>query len=163
MNERNSKPKHEVYLGLGTNLGNRHTNMQLACEEIEKLVGAIVRQSALIETEPWGFASEHKFLNAVVCCETDLLPREILRRTQEIERSLGRKQKSTGGIYHDLPIDIDILLYDNRNVCEPDLVIPHPLMTQRDFVMRPLLEILPLPTDFIPTERNRTTASDTSL
>jgi 2-amino-4-hydroxy-6-hydroxymethyldihydropteridine diphosphokinase len=66
----------------------------------------------------------------------------VLWRTQRIERQLGRTQKSVGGIYHDRPIDIDILLYDDWTVRLPDLTIPHPLMFQRDFVMRPLMEIL---------------------
>lgn len=131
-----------MFLGLGTNMGDRHANLMKACREIEKLIGRIVRQSAFIETEPWGFQSSHPFLNAVVCCETVLLPREVLWRTQRIERQLGRTQKSVGGIYHDRPIDIDILLYDDWTVRLPDLTIPHPLMFQRDFVMRPLMEIL---------------------
>lgn len=134
---------HQVFLGLGSNLGNRHELLARACEEIEKLIGAVVRQSAFIETEPWGFRSEYNFLNAVVWCQTELLPREVLWRTQFIERQLGRRQKSENGIYHDRPIDIDILLYDHLTVNEPDLKIPHPLITRRDFVMRPLLEILP--------------------
>jgi 2-amino-4-hydroxy-6-hydroxymethyldihydropteridine diphosphokinase len=133
---------HQVYLGLGTNMGDRQANMQRACERIEKLIGPIVRQSAFIETEPWGFQSSRMFLNAVVCCATELLPREVLWRTQQIERELGRKQKSHNGVYHDRPIDIDILLYDRLTIREPDLVVPHPLMARRDFVMRPLLEIL---------------------
>lgn len=133
---------HTVFLGLGTNLGNRHENMRLAYEQIEKLIGTIVRQSAFFETEPWGFQSTHLFLNSAVCCKTRLLPREILWLTQQIEKSLGRQYKSTGGIYHDRPIDIDILLYDNWTVHEPDLIIPHPHIMQRDFVLKPLMQIL---------------------
>lgn len=123
-------------------MGNRQENLRLACREIEKLIGPIVRQSAFIETQPWGFQSDLLFLNAVVCCDTSLLPREVLWRTQHIERQLGRTLKSTNGIYQDRPIDIDILLYDDWTVREPDLQIPHPLMLKRDFVMRPLMEIL---------------------
>jgi 2-amino-4-hydroxy-6-hydroxymethyldihydropteridine diphosphokinase len=133
---------HEVYLGLGSNLGNREMLLAQASDEIARLIGPILRQSALYVTKPWGFSSQNDFLNAVVCCRTALLPREVLWRTQQIECQLGRKQKSAGGVYHDRPIDIDILLYDDWHVQEPDLQIPHPLMLQRDFVMRPLLEIL---------------------
>ena len=111
-----------------------------ACEEIEKLIGPLVAQSAFYETAPWGFASEHQFLNAVVCCATPLSPRAVLYYTQQIERMMGRQQKSVGGIYHDRPIDIDILLYDDSHILAPDLRIPHPLILERDFVMRPLVE-----------------------
>jgi 2-amino-4-hydroxy-6-hydroxymethyldihydropteridine diphosphokinase len=133
---------HTVYLGLGSNLGDRHQILSAACQEIEKLIGTIVRQSAFLESEPWGFRSEHRFLNAVVCCETQLSPRALLTTTQRIERSLGRTHKSVDGIYHDRTIDIDILLYDHLTVCAPDLRIPHPLILQRPFVWQPLLEIL---------------------
>lgn len=133
--------KHKIYLGLGSNLGDRQGNISRAYAEIEKLIGAIVRQSALYESEPWGFESDNYFINSVICCETTLSPREVLKTTQSIERLLGRTQKSVDGHYHDRTIDIDILLYDDLTVNEPDLKIPHPLMRQRDFVMKPLSEI----------------------
>ena len=112
-------------------------------------MGTVVRQSSFIETEPWGFQSENKFLNAVVLCETERTPREVLLLTQQIERDMGRKVKSltshlsplTPKVYSDRCIDIDILLYDDLTVDEPDLKIPHPLMHERDFVMIPLEEI----------------------
>ena len=134
--------KHKIYLGLGSNLGDRQGNISRAYAEIEKLIGAIVRQSALHESEPWGFESDNSFINSVICCETTLSPREVLKTTQFIERLLGRTQKSVDGHYHDRTIDIDILLYDDLTVNEPDLKIPHPLMRQRDFVMKPLSEII---------------------
>ncbi len=130
-------------------MGDRRKNLLNACEQIEKLIGPIVRQSAFIETEPWGFESNNAFLNAVICCETTLLPREVLRRTQLIEKELGRTQKSVNGVYHDRPIDIDILLYDDWRVDEPDLVIPHPLIASRDFVLKPLIEIFPEAPDIL--------------
>ncbi|MCR5818894.1 MAG: 2-amino-4-hydroxy-6-hydroxymethyldihydropteridine diphosphokinase [Prevotella sp.] len=133
--------KHKIYLGLGSNLGDRQGNISRAYAEIEKLIGSIVRQSALYESEPWGFESDNSFINSVICCETTLSPREVLKITQFIERLLGRTQKSVDGHYHDRTIDIDILLYDDFTVNEPDLKIPHPLMRQRDFVMNPLSEI----------------------
>lgn len=105
----------------------------------------MTRQSSLIETEPWGFESEHRFLNAVILCETSQTPRQVLETTQQIERDMGRKKitnrKSGSRTYSDRPIDIDILLYDDLTVDEPDLRIPHPLMHERDFVMIPLEEI----------------------
>ena len=139
---------HQVYLGLGSNLGDRETLIAQAIELIGKRVGKVIRQSSLIETEPWGFESENKFLNGVILCETTLTPRRLLKTTQSIERTLGRKKKSTDSrllspvFYTDRPIDIDILLYDDLTVDEPDLKIPHPLMHERDFVMIPLKELL---------------------
>ena len=144
MNIENSV-KHRVYLGLGTNLGHREENLAEAIRLIDKRVGEVERQSSVIETEPWGFRSENKFLNAVVLCLTDKTPREVLRLTQQIERDMGRRKnvnsQSVNREYVDRPIDIDILLYDDITVDEPDLKIPHPLMHERDFVMIPLREI----------------------
>jgi 2-amino-4-hydroxy-6-hydroxymethyldihydropteridine diphosphokinase len=131
---------HQVYLGLGSNLGDREENIRKAISLIDERVGKVLRQSSLIETEPWGFESSNRFLNAVILCETTLTPRQVLKATQKIERELGRKKKTTLN-YSDRPIDIDILLYDDLTVDEPDLKIPHPLMHERDFVMIPLNEI----------------------
>ena len=132
---------HIVYLSLGTNLGYRRRNIRRAIEKIGEQIGAVVRQSALYVSEPWGFESENNFVNAVVRCETALSPHKLLRATQRIERQMGRKQKSLDGVYHDRIIDIDILLYDDLTIDTPTLKIPHPLMQQRDFVMIPLGEI----------------------
>ncbi len=134
--------KHTVYLALGANIGDRRTTMLRAIDRIKELIGTVERQSVFYETEPWGFASPHRFLNACVRVSTMLSPRQLLAATQQIERVLGRMAKSADGVYHDRVIDIDILLYDDLRVDEPDLKIPHPLMTERDFVMIPLREIL---------------------
>jgi 2-amino-4-hydroxy-6-hydroxymethyldihydropteridine diphosphokinase len=134
--------RHRVYLGLGSNLGNREENIRKAILLIGERVGTVLRQSSLIETEPWGFESENSFLNGVILVETTFTPRQTLKATQKIERELGRKRKSDSlKKYADRPIDIDILLYDDLTIDEPDLKIPHPLMEQRDFVMIPLREI----------------------
>ena len=137
---------HQVFLGLGSNLGNREEHIRNAITLIGERVGQVVRQSSLIETEPWGFESAHRFLNGVICCETTLTPHEVLKATQQIERDMGKQrqhatQRSKSAIYHDRPIDIDILLYDDLTIDEPHLKIPHPLMHERDFVMIPLKEI----------------------
>jgi 2-amino-4-hydroxy-6-hydroxymethyldihydropteridine diphosphokinase len=132
---------HQVYLGLGSNLGDREANMLMAVRLIGERVGTVVRQSSFIDTEPWGFESDNRFLNAVILIETEHSPREVLLLTQQIEREMGRKKKSQASTYHDRPIDIDILLYDDLTVDESDLKIPHPLMHERDFVMMPLREI----------------------
>lgn len=129
-------------MSLGANLGDRKGNIKLAIKQISELIGPVMRQSALIETAPWGFNSANTFINAAVCSETSLSPREVLQATQGIERALGRTTKSIDGQYHDRLIDIDILLYDDLHVNEPDLVIPHPHMNERQFVMQPLSEII---------------------
>ena len=135
------RTKHRVFLGLGSNLGERQANIERAIELISERVGEVIRRSSLIETEPWGFESENKFLNGVILCETTLTPRQVLRKTQKIERDMGRKKKTSSLQYSYRPIDIDILLYDDLTVDEPDLKIPHPRMQEREFVMIPLKEI----------------------
>lgn len=132
---------HKVYLSLGSNLGDSEKNILKAIELIDKNVGRVVGRSSLIETRPWGFSSSNNFINAAVCCETNLSPRRLLQTTQGIERFMGRQEKSHDGEYKDRVIDIDILLYDELKVDEPDLKIPHPLMWKRDFVVKPLSEI----------------------
>ncbi len=133
--------KHKVYLGLGTNLGKREENICRAIEYIEELIGKAICRSALYDTAPWGFESPNRFLNAVVAVVTELAPRQVLRLTQAIECKMGRSEKSHLAQYHDRIIDIDILLYDDIHIAESDLIIPHPLMTEREFVMKPLSEI----------------------
>ena len=140
---------HTVYLGLGSNMGDKRANIERAIEKIGELVGEVVRQSAFYETEPWGFQSENLFVNAAVRVMTKLTPMELLRTTQQIERDLGRKKKTQAPdqnhpspVYHDRTIDIDILLYDDLVLDRPELKIPHPLMWTRDFVMVPLREII---------------------
>ena len=133
---------HQVFFSLGSNIGNRKQLIREAIALLDERVGRVTRESSLIETAPWGFYSPNKFINACVCCETSLNPRQILAVTQNIEREMGRVGKSKNGEYHDRIIDIDILLYDDLTVNEPDLKIPHLHMKERDFVMGPLREIL---------------------
>jgi len=110
---------------------------------INEQAGHVLACSSFVETEPWGFVSDNAFLNAVIEIDTSLTPYELLRVTQGIERSMGRTRKSINGNYSDRIIDIDILLYEDVVVGEPELTIPHPLMWQRRFVYEPLLEIAP--------------------
>lgn len=137
----------DIYLGLGSNIGDRHTLLLQAIELLVQRVGSLVRSSSFIESAPMGFESEHPFMNAVVLMQTTLSPRRLLEETQQIERELGRTEKSaitadTGKpIYHDRTIDIDILLYGDLSINEPDLQIPHPRMEERPFVMDPLREV----------------------
>lgn len=133
---------HKLYIGLGSNLGNKEDLLHRALELISQRIGSVVRTSSFLETEPWGFQSENTFLNSVCLVETRLTPLQCLKETQKIERLLGRTKKSKNGVYHDRPIDLDLLLYDDLEINTPELVIPHPHMKERDFVMIPLREIM---------------------
>lgn len=133
---------HKVYLGLGSNLGNRKAILNEAISLIQKRVGEVVRQSSFLETEPWGFTSHNKFLNACICVNTQYSPRQILKTTQAIEKDMGRCHKTVNHQYHNRIIDIDILMIDDLNIDDSDLKVPHPLMKERDFVMIPLKEIM---------------------
>lgn len=138
----------KVYLGLGTNLGDKEQNLRIAVQKIKEQIGKVISLSAFHITSPWGFVSDHSFLNAVACVDTNLSPLEVLQKTQWIECELGRTHKSVNGVYSDRVIDIDLLLYDDLilSATSPtgaELNLPHPLMAKRDFVMRPLAEIAP--------------------
>ena len=144
----------DLYLGLGSNLGDREKVLRQAVDLLTGRIGGLKSLSAFYETEPWGFRSEHPFLNAVGVWRTDREPEELLRITQAVERALGRCRKSVGRHYADRPIDIDLLLYGDR-VMEADyafpesgegmahLSLPHPMMHLRRFVMEPLAEVAP--------------------
>ena len=137
-----------VYLSLGTNQGDRQANLSRALGELERrLGGAPLHVSSVIETPAWGFEGPD-FLNCAACFELERpwTPTRLLDACQAIERKLGRRgspEWDADGrrIYRDRPIDIDILLWGVRRVHTTRLVIPHPLMAQRDFVMIPLREI----------------------
>ncbi len=131
-----------TYLGLGSNLGHKNANIDNAIRKIEAVVGEVIRRSDYYVSAPWGFESEHDFVNVVICVETALQPFELLRQLQKIEKEMGREQKTAGGVYTDRIIDIDILLYEDLVLDSPELKVPHPLMKERDFVMKPLNEIL---------------------
>lgn len=143
------------YLSLGTNLGDKEQNLRRAIEALGNRVGKVSAVSSFIATEPWGFESENEFLNAAVLVESSLQPEHLLVLTQTIERELGRTEKSAG-CYHDRIIDIDLLLcYDapmpatdfgtwqhSLHISTPELILPHPHINERDFVLIPLKEIV---------------------
>ena len=138
----------KVYVGLGTNLGDKEQNLKVAVQKIEEQIGKVVSLSAFYITAPWGFTSENSFLNAAACVETELSPLDVLQKTQSIECELGRTKKSVNGAYSDRLIDIDLLLYEDLvlsviSASGVELTLPHPLMAERDFVMKPLAEIAP--------------------
>ena len=132
----------QVYIALGSNLGNKRRNLVTAAALLAERAGEVGAISSFYETEPWGFESEHSFLNAALMLETTLAPLDLLRLTQEVECELGRTAK-TDSVYHDRLIDIDLLLCGEEVIDQPGLQIPHPLMHRRAFVMTPMAEIAP--------------------
>ena len=132
----------KVYLGLGSNLGNREETINRAVEMLSGQIGPLVKRSSFNYSEPWGFDSANDFCNICASFETQLSPEELLLVTQDIEKQLGRTQKSVNKEYHDRTIDIDILIYEGVNMCTEKLTIPHPEMAKRAFVMVPLSEIM---------------------
>ena len=131
----------KVFLGLGSNLGNREAILSEAIKMIGESLGKIISSSSIYETEPWGFKSDYKFLNMVLSIETELSPSGLIGRILMIESQLGRIRCESQNSSR--KIDIDILLYDNGIIEEHTLKIPHPRMHERKFVLVPLCEIAP--------------------
>lgn len=125
-----------AYVGLGSNLGDREALIREAAE----LIGAL-RLSTIIETEPWGYESQPRFLNAVAEIETRLPPRALLDELLDVERRLGRER--VGQHWGPRTIDLDLLLFGDESIDEPGLVVPHPHLTERLFVLEPLAELVP--------------------
>ena len=138
----------DVYFSLGSNQGDRRALIEEALRRLDKALGRPYDAlSSIIETPAWGFDGP-PFLNCVVRYRSARRPETLLHICKRIERAMGRRgapEYDAEGrrIYRDRPIDIDILLYGDLTVDTPDLKIPHPLMRQRDFIMRPLAEIFP--------------------
>jgi 2-amino-4-hydroxy-6-hydroxymethyldihydropteridine diphosphokinase len=134
-----------VYISLGSNLEDRAKHLQGAREGIGRHIGAILAVSSIYESQAVGFEG-NDFLNQVIKVETTLPPESLLQKTQEIERKLGRKTKTAfkkgAPIYTNRIIDIDILLYDDLQIDTETLTIPHPRMLEREFVMKPLQELI---------------------
>ena len=133
--------QHIVYIGLGSNLGDGQKNLDKAVALLQKEAGEVLYTSAYIESEPWGFSSEHRFTNAVTVIRTTLEPMALLDLTQQIERRMGRTRKRRRGEgYSDRVIDLDLLLFDDLRLETERLILPHPHIAERDFVSRPLAE-----------------------
>ena len=130
-----------TYLGIGTNNGDRAKNLAKALVLIEGKAGRILKSSSVYETEPWGFESPNFFLNMVLKVETTLSPVKLLEIVHIIEAELGRKRSRTR--YVSRVMDIDILFYGDEVISTKELVIPHPLISERKFVLVPLVEIEP--------------------
>lgn len=129
-----------LYLGLGSNLGDKRENINLAYGHIQEKIGNICRKSAIYETPPWGFQSEDVFYNTVIFLETELTAEQVLEKIQEIEKELGRVKDFKIG-YSSRVIDIDILDYNNMILEKPQLVLPHPHIEKRNFVLYPMRDI----------------------
>ncbi|MGZ8585809.1 MAG: 2-amino-4-hydroxy-6-hydroxymethyldihydropteridine diphosphokinase [Actinomycetota bacterium] len=128
-----------AYLGLGANLGDRLGNLQLAVDALGATPGVrVMRSSRVYETEPVGGPEQPEYLNAVLEVRTDLSPRELLRACLAVEDDMGRVRTERWG---PRPIDIDVLTYGTETIDEPDLVVPHPRMHERGFVLVPLAEL----------------------
>ncbi len=131
--------EHIVYLGLGSNLGQRARSLEKSVERIAELA-RVEKKSSIYETEPWGLKEQPNFLNQVVKARTRLAPLELLSALKDIEKTMGRKKSVKNG---PRLIDLDILFYDDLVMKTDSLTIPHPLLTQRAFVLVPLNEIAP--------------------
>jgi 2-amino-4-hydroxy-6-hydroxymethyldihydropteridine diphosphokinase len=129
-----------VYLSLGSNVGDREANLRAAIDRLPDGGVRVVRASPVYETEPVDYTRQRWFLNLVVEGETESMPRLLLKRLQRIERDLGRVREIPKG---PRTIDIDILLYGRAIVLAPELEVPHPRMTERRFVLRPLADLAP--------------------
>ena len=135
----------KIYLGLGSNLGNKRLNILRAIEMINEEIGTVSVSSSFFESNPWHFSSDEMFINAVVEANTQLSPEELLDACKDIEKKVGRV-KTKENEYEDRLIDLDILFYGNQTVNTERLTIPHETIEERDFVIIPMAEIAP---DFV--------------
>jgi 2-amino-4-hydroxy-6-hydroxymethyldihydropteridine diphosphokinase len=129
-----------IAVALGSNLGDRKAHLERAGQELEQRIGDVVASSSLWETAPVGGPEQGTYLNAVVVMDTDLAPRTVLDELLAIERLHGRERRERWG---PRTLDLDLLLYGDRVVDSPGLTIPHPRLTERRFVLEPLLEAWP--------------------
>ena len=130
-----------MFLGLGSNLGERETNIREALARLEALPEtSVVRVSSLVETEPWGVVDQPRFINGAAELRTELEPEALLQAVKEIEREIGREPALRWG---PRIIDLDLLLFGDRQVRLPHLKLPHPHILERAFVLDPLTEIAP--------------------
>lgn len=143
LNSMSEANEYTVYLALGSNLGDKQKNIEDALDKIEERIGSITSLSAFHLTTPIGFQSESIFVNCVCEVLTSIDILELFVITQEIEKEIGRSEKSINGEYADRTIDIDLILADDRVIETPELTIPHPQFHTRSFVLDPLYEIAP--------------------
>jgi len=130
---------HTIFLALGANVGNKKENIELAVELLQQKI-TITKRAPIYETKPWGYTQQGNFLNSAMKGTTNLNPEELLQFAKEVEQKIGRVKRFQNGPRE---IDIDILFYDAAVIHETDLQIPHPRLTERDFVLQPLDDIDP--------------------
>jgi len=131
--------KHKIYLGLGSNVGDRLGYLEAAIVSLPPAV-EVLRRSLIYETAPWGYQDQADFLNMVIEAETELAPQELLKKLKAIETKVGRKPTFRNGPRQ---IDIDILLYGNETISLGGVTIPHPRLQERAFVLVPLADLAP--------------------
>lgn len=129
-----------VYINLGGNLGDKRKNLEIALQVISRKIGKIQRQSLIYETEPWGFEDSKNFFNQVIEIDTSSNPPELLEKIKKIEERFGRSENQSA-IYQPRQMDIDILFFNDEIIKLPGLVIPHPRLHERNFVLEPLSEL----------------------
>jgi 2-amino-4-hydroxy-6-hydroxymethyldihydropteridine diphosphokinase len=133
----------EIFLSLGTNLGDRDQNLAMALRSIGAKIGKVLVTSPVYETEPWGFDTDQNFLNMALEIATTLTPHEVLQQCLSIEASLGRVRQNQTGAYTSRTIDIDVLFYGQQIIQDKQLTLPHPHLHQRRFILEPLCAIAP--------------------
>ena len=133
-----------AYINIGSNMGNRKALIEQAVAHIEFLCNATSNRAPLIESEPWGFESQHPFLNLGIAIETDIAPEELITQLLNIEKSIcSASHRDENGNYIDRQIDIDLIAVDDIVVDSPTLQLPHPRMHLRDFVLTPMAHLNP--------------------
>lgn len=132
-----------IFLGTGTNLGDRRQNLVMACTLLEERAGKILQQSSIYQTEAWGLTEQAFFYNQVIEIETQLAPLALLETILSIEKEMGRKRIKKWGARL---IDIDLLFYHQEQKQLEKLILPHPFISERNFVLAPMAEIAP---DFV--------------
>ncbi len=145
MNGLEREKENFVVLSFGANLGDRKQTIEKAYQLLEQRIGRLTKKSSFFETEPWGFASDNLFINSVACFTTRRTCQDVLEEINDIEYVLGRKRSGEAG-YQSRTIDIDILFFNDEVIESKDLIVPHPLLHKRNFVLQPLKEIL---SDFV--------------
>ncbi len=134
------------YILLGSNMGDKLALLNNAIEMIECRCGKVIKKSSIYESEPWGFDAEQNFINQAICVETDLSAHELLRELLSIEIELGRDRSRHYETYVSRPIDLDVIYYGEMINDDRELILPHPRLQLRRFVLMPLCEIAP---DFV--------------
>jgi len=143
-----------VYISLGSNLGDKLNNLKKAVDYLQKLAGVVEQKSTIYESAPWGYASFNNFLNQVVRISTNQSPTNVLHVLLNIEKTMGRTRGTAG--YQDRLIDLDILFYNDDIVVSEELEIPHPRFHERLFMLEPMAEIAP---NFVHPLLNKTTTT----